>query len=820
MATSFHRSFSSDSQFHLKSIVLRDLNNDIMAAAYEDFLSAYNGCPLISDEVYSSTGSDRLKPKYALCSFAGDMFAEVVVPVGTFRPLAYLHVIVYVEDGLEAEVGPAMDKPIRIINAKAETLYQSQDWPQNLQSGTKQKVISYTLFGDDNVPGLHISSIHNHKDFNRLVSETQIRLLIVTLITTLLVLFLVLLLQRLAFKPVDRIRNSVGALLNGSYAQIRPDRLPEEFTELVNVYNQMVLGLEEASAKREHAEKQLLNERDFISTTLDSITNAVLVINSRLEVKLANPAAESMLGDTLDNLKNKVLDELAIMYTNRSATHIANLRKLLKNPFQLVNLFYQKDDGDIVELEMTASPMLDKESEEVGHVLIFKDVTEDRKLRRKLNYEGRHDKLTGFLNRSALEHKFDSMVSESDYTQNQHIMVYMNLDQFKIINDTCGNYAGDQLLKQVADIIKQNVRKSDLLARLGGDEFGILFPYSQTEAATNTVNDILLYIHQNGFSWNEREFTVSASAALIAFGLAEDNYSEVLSKLNTACYLAKENGGNQCYRITKDDEKVQERHSTMGWASGINKGFAEHRFKLYAQPIVPLKRKESKRHYEILVRYEDDDGSIVRPQEFLPPAERFNLIEKIDRWVVSEVVNWMVQHPANSENVFFSINLSGRSIGSVSFHRFLKELLQTELVEPTRMCFEITETAAVQNVERSIEFIRMIKALGAKFSLDDFGTGLSSFTYLKQFPVDFLKIDGVFIRDIIHDSESYAFVRAITEVGHCLGMKVIAEFVESRNMFHMLREAKVDYLQGYTIGKPKPLEQIEPNDEVPVDLVV
>lgn len=812
LINSFSRGFATSGEIRLKAIILRSLENDIVAEAHEDNDLSYSGCPLVIDQVTRSTGYNSLKPKYVTCSFDGDLYAEVVVPIGSLRPRGYLHVISYVQNELQS-LEKEISNPVKLLNVEQQELYRSRNWPQGQPSRDEFSEVSYTLFGDDLVPGLTISSIYTLSGINRLSTEAHANILMVTSVVTLLVLLLAMMLLNYSFKPFERIRKSVGVQLNGKYSPIEMKNLPLELVDLAKSYNQMVLGLEDASEKREQAEKELTSERDFISTTLDSIANSVIVIDSRMQIKLVNPAAENMLGDLAENLLGHSLDELVILFTNRSATHIANLKKLLKTPFQLINLFYQIDRKTI-ELEMMASPMVDKESDEVGHVLIFKDVTEDRKLRRKLNYEGRHDKLTGFLNRTAFERKFDTMVSESDYTQNQHIMVYLNLDQFKIVNDTCGNSAGDELLKQVADIIRQNVRKSDLMARMGGDEFCILLPYSPLETAANTVHDILLYIHQSGFNWNEREFTITASAALIPFGLASDDFSKKLSKLTTARYLAKENGGNQYYQITDDDEKVQEHHSSLGWASGINKGFSEHRFKLYAQPIVPLNQKEDKRHFEILIRYQDEDDTIIRPHEFLAPAERFNLIEKIDRWVVTEVIHWMIKNPEASQDVIFSINLSGRSIGSISFQRFLEQLLQTDLIDPRRLCFEITETAAVKDVERSIEFIKMIKNLGARFSLDDFGSGLSSFIYLKQFPVDFLKIDGVFIKDILHDAQSYDFVRSITEVGHCLGMKVIAEFVESKNMYHMLREAKVDYLQGYTIGEPGPIELIELSKEV------
>ncbi len=804
---SFSQVYNNGGLIHFKTLLIRDPQGLIITAAHEDIESRYMGCPVLVDQIKKLTGSQRIKPRFALCSYDGELYAEAMLSIGSLKPKGFMHVIAYAKDQLQL-LEQEVQAPVQLTTANHRQLFQSPSWSNAINKANKGEVVSYNLYGDDHAVGAIVSAIFDFSQFNHMVEETSKRLLIITVSVALVVLVLVILLLGVAFRPLDQIRSSVGALLTGSYTPIKADKLPVELDELVEVYNELVEGMQEASNSQKKAEKELISERDFISTTLDSITNAVIVVDSKLMIQLANPAAERLLGDDEENLRLYPLDEQVILYSNRSTTHIANMKRLLKTPHRLENLFIQRD-GNTIELEMMASPMLEKGSEDIGHVLVFKDVTEDRKLRRKLNYEGRHDKLTGFLNRAAFERKFDSMVTDNDYTRNQHILVYLNLDQFKLVNDTCGNAVGDMLLKQVAGVIKANVRKSDLLARLGGDEFGILLPYAETSTAANTVNEILTYIHQEGFNWDDREYTITASAALIPFGLASDDYSEKLADLTTARSIAKDNGGNQYYLIDDDDEKVQKHHSTMGWASGINKGFSEQRFKLYAQPIVPLKQQEKRKHYEILIRYQDEDDTIIRPGEFLVPAERFNLIEKIDRWVVSEVIRWLAANPQLDGKIQFSINLSGRSIGSTSFHRFLVQLLEHESVDVTSLCFEITETAAVKDVEKSIEFIRIVKQLGAKFSLDDFGSGLSSFTYLKQFPVDYLKIDGVFIKDILHDAQSYDFVRSITEVGHCLGMKVIAEFVESKNMFHTLREAKVDYLQGYTIGKPAPIELLE-----------
>ncbi len=792
---------------NLHTIALRNRDIELVTGAYRQPAMKYNGCPALLDRARNLGITSSLKPLSGLCSHDGGFFAEFLLPLNTGNADGVLHFVSRVHPQL-MRLESQLKLPLRIRNGESEVLYQAGSWQESAARQAAISPISVTLFGDDNVPGLHIDVLYDFSEFVNSTEDTGFRILMFAVAVAASVLLVAVLLLALAFRPLDTMRSSIGALLDGTYSPIRIKNLPMELTEFVTVYNEMVGGLQDAFGRQDQAERDLIKERDFISTTLDSITNAVIVVNALRLIKLANPAAEKLLEDNEDNLYHQSLDDLMVVYTNRSATHIADLKKLLKNPRQAVNLFMQRD-GKIIELEMTASPMIDDEAEDVGHVLIFKDVTEDRKLRRKLNYEGSHDKLTGLLNRAAFERKFDSMVSDTDYTQNQHIMVYLNVDQFGVVNDTCGTAAGDLLLKHVAAVLRDNIRKSDIIARLGGDEFGMVLSYAEAATACNTVNDILVYIHQGGFNWHDKEFSVSARAALIPFGLASDDFSSKLAKLTAASSIAKDNGGNQYYQIGDDDEKVQEHHSTIGWVSGINLGFTEERFKLYCQPIVPLSQKAEKAHYEILIRYQEEDDTIIPPAEFLPPAERFNLIERIDRWVVSEVINYLSEHPEYQDRVQFSINLSGRSIGSEGFHRFLVQLLNSEEVDATALCFEITETAAVKDVAKSIEFIRVIKQIGARFSLDDFGSGLSSFTYLKQFPVDYLKIDGSFIKDILHDAQSYDFVRSITEVGHCLGMKVVAEYVDSRNMFHTLREAKVDYLQGYTIGKPAPLAELD-----------
>jgi EAL domain-containing protein (putative c-di-GMP-specific phosphodiesterase class I) len=357
-------------------------------------------------------------------------------------------------------------------------------------------------------------------------------------------------------------------------------------------------------------------------------------------------------------------------------------------------------------------------------------------------------------------------------------------------------------------VIKKQVRQSDIVSRLSADEFGIIMPFFDMEPALQTIQKIIIEIQHSGFIWNDHEYQVTASIGVMPFGRMNDEYADFYSKVTTACFLAKQNGGNQYHYIDENDEKVMAQQVSMEWVSGIMEGLTDNRFCLYVQPIVSIDGSDDHAHYEVLIRYRGPDGKIIPPGEFLPPAERYNLIERIDRWVVSSVIRWLEENQPSGNKIMFSINLSGRSIGSKSFHNFLREALIATDIDMSSLCFEITETAVVDNVEHSVEFINSIKQLGVRFSLDDFGTGLSSFSYLKQFPVDYLKIDGEFVRDIIEDDKSYVFVRSMTEVGHCLDMKVIAEFVESDTMFSKLREANVDYVQGYTVGKPIPIESL------------
>ena len=804
LGNSYTRYQVSRAGFRLKAVIVRDLSGKIFAQSSDDGLKSYAGCPLAMESIGGSL-IRLLKPKYMLCSFDEQLYSEVLMPVGILEPKAYLHVVAYATEGLK-EVEKNIGTPARITNGAGSDIYLSEEWVE--ESAGTHLYPTYKLYGDDAFLGAVISLSLDQRPVLKRLSQTETNFFIITTIATIAALVLVLLSLNRAFMPMSKLRNSVGALLTGKYAPIGEDKLPSELKDLVVAYNEMVEGLEIETITRRQIEEKLRSEKDFISTTLDSITNPVIVIDSKDRIKLINPSAERLFGDKQSELIDTSIHEVLILYANRQTTRIVDVSQLLNRKLSISSMFFFDPNRKIVELEFSASPMIDMEAEDVGFVIILKDVSEDRKLRRKLNYEGSHDQLTGFLNRTAFELRFENLVTEDSNTTVQHVLAYLDIDQFRTVNETCGSAAGDLLLKQIGKIIKKNVRKSDTVSRLSGDEFGIIMPFFEMERALQALQKIIIDIQHSEFVWNDQEYQVSASIGVMSFGRMSDEYTEYYSKVTTACFLAKKNGGNQYHFIDENDEKVMAQQESMEWVSGIMEGFTEDRFCLYVQPIVSIDREEKFTHYEVLIRYRSPLGTIVSPNDFLPPAERYNLIERIDRWVVSRVIAWLEENQASVAGVMFSVNLSGRSIGSQTFHKYLHQTLTASSIDMSLLCFEITETAVVDNVEKSVEFINSIKQLGVKFSLDDFGTGLSSFSYLKQFPVDFLKIDGEFVRDIIEDDKSYVFVRSMTEVGHCLDMKVIAEFVESDTMFDKLREANVDYIQGYTVGKPVAIETL------------
>ncbi|MBL3527670.1 MAG: EAL domain-containing protein [gamma proteobacterium endosymbiont of Lamellibrachia anaximandri] len=431
-------------------------------------------------------------------------------------------------------------------------------------------------------------------------------------------------------------------------------------------------------------------------------------------------------------------------------------------------------------------------------------------LTRKLSYQSRHDILTGLANRSTFELRMESALSASYREGREHALCYLDLDHFHVINDTCGNIAGDELLREVSLILSTQRRRGDLVARLSGDHFGILLsdcPLSEAQRIIETLHDKIRLFR---FQWEERQFSPSVSIGLVPVTNNSEDVASLFGAAETACNVAKDQGRNQLHVSNKNDQELTSRLGEMQWVSRINAALEEDRFHLYYQTITPIgNNRESGEHYELLVRLEDEEGNIVPPGEFLSAAENFHLSSRLDRWVISTAVNWYLNHPQSLARLTLcSINLSGHSLGKPEMLKFIIDQFNRTGLPAEKFCFEVTETAAVSQLSSTVEFIRILKQAGFYFSLDDFGTGVSSFAYLKNLPVDYLKIDGTFVKQIDQNSIDRAMVKSINEIGKTMGKKTIAEFVENEAIKQELITLGVDFIQGYLIGKPKPLDEL------------
>ncbi|MEN7342293.1 MAG: EAL domain-containing protein, partial [Pseudomonadota bacterium] len=400
-------------------------------------------------------------------------------------------------------------------------------------------------------------------------------------------------------------------------------------------------------------------------------------------------------------------------------------------------------------------------------------------------------------------------LKSSEQRDVSHVVCYLDLDQFKIINDSCGHAAGDALLSQLGALLKSKIRWRDTLARLGGDEFGVLLESCTIEEAMTTADALREAVSEFRFIWEERSFRLTTSIGIVPLAATqEEDVAGVLSAADSACAAAKDAGRNRLHSYHENDIDMMRRRREMQWAARINNALEENRFELFRQTILPLQENDTGAHYELLLRMRDENGALVSPDLFISAAERYGITPNIDRWVIRNALRWLVSEADERARLSLcSINLSGQSLGDEKFLPFVIEQFQTSGITPEKICFEITETAAIQSYSQANRFINALKELGCKFALDDFGTGLSSFGYLKHFPVDYLKIDGSFVKEILHDPIDREMVRSINEIGHLTGKQTIAEFAENPEIITMLRGMGIDYAQGYGVAEPQKVVQ-------------
>ncbi|MDH3768753.1 MAG: EAL domain-containing protein, partial [Gammaproteobacteria bacterium] len=559
---------------------------------------------------------------------------------------------------------------------------------------------------------------------------------------------------------------------------------------------------------RKHAELALFQEKERAQVTLQSIGDAVITTDEHGLVEYLNPVSEQRLGKSSDAVKGKLVDDLLSLICDDSGKRIENpVMRCLREGRTIegkTGTILRSGSGEEFAIQFSAAPIRSRDGHIIGAVMVYHDVSQERSLYQRLSYQASHDALTGLVNRRELENRLTHAIQGAwENDELEHCLLYMDLDQFKVVNDTCGHNAGDELLKRVTALLKDQIRSTDCLARLGGDEFCLLLTDCPQHRAEKIAEKIRITINEFRFIWQDRTFGVSASIGLVGIDAKSESVASILSAADVACYASKDAGRNRLSVYSAESAPSQ--HKQMQWVSRIMQACEDDRLVLFYHPIISMDDTDQRRHFELLLRMRDPYGKLVPPNSFIPAAERYNLMPVIDRWVVRHALKNLVQNsklsPGNDYTL--SINLSGSSLSDPHFLSMLRSELENHQYEEDAICFEITETAAISNLDEVVHFMHEIRKLGCQFSLDDFGSGLSSFAYLKDLPVDFLKIDRHFVKNIANDVVDHSMVAAINQVGHVMGLRTIAEGVENDAVLEKIKAAGVDYAQGFLFGEPE-----------------
>jgi diguanylate cyclase (GGDEF)-like protein/PAS domain S-box-containing protein len=569
-----------------------------------------------------------------------------------------------------------------------------------------------------------------------------------------------------------------------------------------------LVGVELDITERKLYEEALFREKESAQITLQSIGDGVITTDAKGVIDYVNPVAEALSGWRLEDSQGRAIEEIFRAFHEETCEPLENpLAVAIRRTRSIKSvrpMLLIRRDGNEIYVESTASPIRDGNGAVSGGVLVFHDVSEARELNRRLSYHASHDVLTGLVNRREFENRMERALKSAKARETSYALCCLDLDQFKIVNDTCGHSAGDALLGQVGALLKSKVRWRDTLARLGGDEFGILLESCSLDEAMRTAEALREAVRNFKFTWEERTFRLGASIGVVPISADNADVASVLSAADSACQAAKEAGRNRVHSFEENDLDLMRRRREMQWAARINNALEEGRFELFRQTILPLQKADSGAHYELLLRMRDEAGKIVSPDNFMTAAERYGITPNIDRWVIENAFRWLVSEADEREKLTMcSINLSGQSLGDDKFLPYVIDQFHRSGLDASKICFEITETAAIASFSQANRFIQALKELGCRFALDDFGTGLSSFGYLKHFPVDYLKIDGSFVKEILHDPIDREMVRSINEIGHLTGKQTIAEFAENQEIINMLQSLGVDYAQGYGVSQPQ-----------------
>lgn len=622
-----------------------------------------------------------------------------------------------------------------------------------------------------------------------------------------------------------RLETALGHTLAGGPAldMVLPFQAPNTPMRWVHVVGQLqaasgghqrlVGAIQDVTAHRE-AERALAESHELMRVTLRSIGDAVITTDLQGRVQWFNPAAERMTGWLTQEAQGKplaqvfhILDEDSRQIGPNPVTECLAQRRMVSLAQHTVLV---SRDGSERAIEDSAAPILNADGELVGAVLVFHDVTEQRALSREMTRRARHDALTGLLNRAEFEHRLQRLLEKVADEGGQHGLMFIDLDQFKLVNDACGHTAGDRLLRQMAELLGDAVRTRDTVARLGGDEFAVLLEHCPAADAEQVGQKICDRLDEFRFVHDDRRFRLGASIGLVPVDGRWRDMASLMQAADLACLAAKEAGRNRVHVWFETDQALQRRGFESQWAARLQQALEEDQFLLYGQRIAPLQAgAERGLHCELLLRLPDGAGGVIAPGAFMPAAERFHLATQIDRWVLRHAIDWLQADPQALASLgTLAINLSGQSVGDRAFHRFAVDLLAQAPQVQRKLCFEITETVAITRLADAATFIDQVRALGVRVALDDFGAGASSFGYLKSLPVDLLKIDGQFVRNMVADPLDGAAVRCFCEVAAVMGLQTVAECVENAEVLAALRGVGVHLAQGYHLHRPEPLAHL------------
>jgi diguanylate cyclase (GGDEF)-like protein/PAS domain S-box-containing protein len=543
---------------------------------------------------------------------------------------------------------------------------------------------------------------------------------------------------------------------------------------------------------------------------LDSLAEAIIATDAAGLITYINPAAERLTGSGAGAAIGKTLEDIVGFVDETD-------RRLLSDPVRQaltsgapVNLsrralLLSRANGSERSIELSASPIRNDAKELIGAVVLLHDVTELRGLARQMSYQATHDALTGLVNRREFEGRLEEAIESGHRGDGQHVLCYLDLDRFKVVNDTSGHLAGDSMLREVAKVLRDAVRDSDTVARLGGDEFGMLLIGCPLEKARQIADDVCRAVGDYRFVWKDKIFNIGVSIGLVEISRESGTLEELFAAADSACYVAKKQGSGRVAVYSARDEALARHTGEIQWLQKLQSALKDNRFQLYHQPIVPAYGQNGGGPaMEVFVRLQDEAGHEVPPSEFVRAAERYRLMSLVDRWVVQTTLAALgrgaIPIPANRS---VAINVSGQTLGDVQFLEFVVECLDSTGVTPSQVCFEITETAVVANLDHARRFVGVLHGMGCQFALDDFGSGVGSFSNLKNLPMDYLKIDGSFMRNLARDSVNQAMVTAMIKLARTLNFKVIAEQVEDEAGLEAARRMGVDYIQGYAVGRPQ-----------------